>query len=78
VLTHQLREAGVRADRAFEGRSMKAQMKAAGRSGARLALIVGEQELADGVVTVRPLQGEGEQEGVGRADVVDHVRKMLL
>ena len=31
---------------------MKAQMKAAGRSGARLALIVGEQELQDGPETV--------------------------
>ena len=32
-----------RADRAFDGRSMKAQMKAAGRSRRRLALIVGER-----------------------------------
>jgi histidyl-tRNA synthetase len=80
LLTHELRDAGVRADRSFEGRSMKAQMKAAGRSGARIALIVGEQEVADELVTVRPLRGgeHGEQEAVGRADVVDHVRKMLL
>ena len=35
-----------RADRAFDGRSMKAQMKAADRSGAALALIVGERRAA--------------------------------
>ena len=44
----ELRSAGLRADRRFDGRSMKAQMKAADRSGARLALIVGADELAAG------------------------------
>ena len=37
VLADELRRAGVRADRAFDGRSMKAQMKAADRSGAAVA-----------------------------------------
>jgi histidyl-tRNA synthetase len=73
-LTHQLRAAGVRVDRAFDGRSMRAQMKAADRAGAKVALIVGEQEVADGTVTVRDLQSS-QQETVTRADVVDHVRK---
>ena len=40
---------------------MKSQMKSAGRSGARVAVIVGEQEAADGTATVRDL-GRGEQE----------------
>ena len=75
-LTHQLRAAGIRADRAFDGRSMKAQMKAADRAGASLALIVGEQEVADGTATVRDLHSH-QQETVARADVVDHVRKRL-
>ena len=47
-LAHELRPAGLRTDRAYDGRSMKSQMKAAGRSGARVAVIVGEQEVADG------------------------------
>jgi histidyl-tRNA synthetase len=76
LLTHELREAGVACDRAFDHRSMKAQFKAADRSGARLALVVGEREQADGTVTVRDLRA-GEQEAVGRADVVAHVRKRL-
>jgi histidyl-tRNA synthetase len=69
-LTAALRRAGMRADRAFDGRSMKAQMKLADRSGARLALIVGPGERADGTVTVRPLRGGGEQRTVPAADVV--------
>jgi len=55
---------------------MKAQFKAADRSGARVALVVGEQEAAAGEVTVRDL-GSGEQTTVPSPDVVDHVRKLL-
>jgi len=76
ALTHELRAAGLRTDRAFDGRSMKSQMKQADRAGARLALIVGEQEAADGAVTVRDL-GTSQQEVVARADVVEHVRKTI-
>jgi histidyl-tRNA synthetase len=56
-LCAELRAAGVSADRAFDGRSMKAQLKAADRSGAKLACIVGEQDVAAGLVTVRVLRG---------------------
>jgi histidyl-tRNA synthetase len=73
----ELRHAGVRVDRAFDGRSMKAQMKAADRSGARLALIIGEAELAEHAVALRPLRGEGDQVSAPRDRVVDHVRKLL-
>src|SRR5690606_36378726 len=75
-LAHQLRLAGLRTDRAFDGRSMKSQMKAAGRSGARVAVIVGSQEVADGTATVRDL-GRGEQEIVPRDQLVAWVRKVL-
>ena len=51
-------------------------MKAAGRSAARLALIVGEQEVADRTVTVRDLE-TGDQTAVDRDVVVDHIRKVL-
>jgi histidyl-tRNA synthetase len=77
-LTAELRRAGLRADRAFDRKGMRAQMKAADRSGAAVALIVGEQELADGHVSVRALRGEfgTSQESVPRDAVVDHVRKL--
>jgi histidyl-tRNA synthetase len=76
VLTAELRAAGFACDRAFDNRSMKAQFRAADRSGARLALVVGEQERAAGTVAVRDLEG-GDQQTVDRADVVAHVRKRL-
>jgi histidyl-tRNA synthetase len=76
ALVHELREAGIRADRAFDGRSMKSQFKQADRSGARLALVVGEQELAAGTVTVRDLRS-GDEEALPRTDVIERVRKVL-
>jgi histidyl-tRNA synthetase len=75
-LAHQLRQAGLRTDRGFDGRSMKSQVKAAGRSGARVAVIVGTQEVADGTATVRDL-AQGEQEIVPRDQLVERVRKVL-
>lgn len=56
ALTHQLRAAGFSCDRTWAGRSMKAQMKAADRSGAQVAVIVGPQELEMGVVALRDLR----------------------
>jgi len=65
-----LRRSGLGAVRAYDGRSLKAQLKQADRSGARYALIVGPEELALDVVTTRPLRREGPQETVPRASVV--------
>jgi len=75
-LADELRRAGLGADRAYDGRSMKAQMKRAGASGAALAIIVGEQEVADGTVVVRDLRN-ATQEPVERAKAIEHVRNIL-
>ncbi|HYF46671.1 MAG TPA: histidine--tRNA ligase [Acidimicrobiales bacterium] len=78
-LTAVLRRAGLGADRAFGGRSMKSQMKAADRSGARFAAIVGEDEAAAGVVTLRPLRHAGEQadqQQVPAAELIETVRRL--
>jgi histidyl-tRNA synthetase len=57
VICAELRAAGLAVEQAFGGRSMKAQLKAADRSGARVACIVGADEYAEGLVTVRVLRG---------------------
>lgn len=59
-LTAELRSADLRAERAYGAKSMKSQMKSANKSGAVVAVIIGEDELARGVATVRPMDG-GEQ-----------------
>ncbi|MGO8672988.1 MAG: histidine--tRNA ligase [Capsulimonadaceae bacterium] len=62
-LLGSLRSAGISADIAYGGRSMKAQMRAANDSHARYALILGDDEVAAGVVTCKHL-ASGEQESV--------------
>jgi histidyl-tRNA synthetase len=78
TLTAELRAAGFRVDRAFDGRSMKSQIKSADRSGALVALVIGPQELAAGTVGLRPLRVEAEQRTVARADLVDELRGLLV
>ena len=50
---------------------LKAQMKKADKSGARFALILAEQEVAKGVVGIKPLRGNGEQQEVAQAALAD-------
>ncbi|MYD85567.1 MAG: hypothetical protein F4Y14_04930 [Acidobacteria bacterium] len=53
----------------YDARSLRAQMKRADRSGARRVLILGDDEIARGEVTVKDMES-GEQAAVARADVV--------
>ena len=76
-LTADLRRAGLAADRAFDGRSMKAQFKAADHSGATLALIVGPEEREAGTVQIKPLRSAGDQRPVPLTDAVAAVRRAL-
>ncbi len=68
-LLARLRVAGVASDMAYGSRGMKGAMKAADRSGARYALVLGESELEAGTVTVKDL-ASGEQRSVPRDAVV--------
>ena len=70
-LAFRLRAAGIGARLGFarRGRSLKSQMREADHHGARFVLIVGEDELAQGLVTVRPLAG-GEQTRFPLADLI--------
>ncbi|MGH9278036.1 MAG: histidine--tRNA ligase [Acidimicrobiales bacterium] len=72
----ELRAAGIATDRSFDQRSLKAQLKAADRAGARFAVIVGENEMAAAVATVRDLRA-GDQEEVAREKLVDVLRERL-
>ena len=72
VLTTDLRAAGLSADRGYDNRSMKAQMKLANRSGASFAVIVGEQEHADGTVVIKPMHG-GDQVTIPRSELIAHL-----
>jgi len=76
ALAGRLRRADIRTDLAYGGRALKTAMKAADASGARIALILGDQEIKDDTVTVRDLLS-GEQNPCAQTDVVATVRALL-
>lgn len=55
-LLNSLRQHGLSAAMDFAGRSMKAQMKQANKLGAKYSVILGEDEIAEGVVMLRSME----------------------
>ncbi len=70
VLLTKLRKAGLAAEKDYLGRSLKAQMKYAGKFNAKFTLIMGGDELQRGVVVVRDMAA-GTQQEVAVDRVVD-------
>ncbi|MBT8102066.1 MAG: histidine--tRNA ligase [Gammaproteobacteria bacterium] len=66
ALVEELRDsvAGIRVEMNLGGGSFKSQMKRADKSNAQYALILGEQELSDGRIGIKPLRSTEEQESV--------------
>ncbi len=56
-----LRRAGLSGDMDFEGRSLKAQMRSANRSGARYALLIGPEEADKGMVKLKDMKEGSER-----------------
>jgi histidyl-tRNA synthetase len=76
VLAGQLRAAGVRVDLAYGARGMKSAMRAADRSGARVALVAGDRDIDAGTIGVKDLT-TGEQVDVTTDSVVGEVLSRL-
>ncbi len=76
ALLARLRAAGLAAEMDLAGRSFKAQMKHAGRLGARFVAIVGEDEVARDVVGLREMAA-GTQVEVPAGEVAERVAAAL-
>ena len=72
----QLRAAGISVDLAYGDRGLKGAMKAADRSGAKIALVLGDREIEQRVVEVKNLT-DGVQQQVCIDDVVGQVQRLL-
>ena len=75
-LAAELRSAGVRSDLAYGDRGVKGAMRAADRSGARIALVAGDRDIESGTVGVKDLS-TGEQVDVPVDSVVAEVLSRL-
>ena len=71
-LLTKLRRAGLTVSMDFAKRSMKAQMKQAGKSNAKFALIIGEDEVKNNTVTVKNL-GNSEQQNISINEIVNFI-----
>ncbi len=70
-LLQTLRRAGIRAEMAYRG-NMKRRMERANKTGARAAIILGDEELAKGVASVKDLTA-GSQTEVALGDLAAHL-----
>lgn len=75
VVTTELRGSGFSVDRSFSGRSMKSQMKAADRSGAPYAIIIGSDEVVNEIVLLKSLRTDEPQEVVQRSALITRLRE---
>jgi len=74
-VAESLRNAGCSVLLNCGGGSFKSQMKKADASGARYAVIIGDDEAAAGEVSVKPLRESGEQKRVSVAAAINLIKK---
>ena len=76
-LLRELREAGIRSDMDFMDRKMKAQMKSADRLHARTVILIGEDEVTEGVAQLKNME-DGTQEKVPVSELIEKVKETLI
>ena len=72
----ELRDADIPAEKDLMGRSLKSQMKHAGRIGASYVIILGTEELQSGTLLVRDMN-KGEQSPISRDRIVEYLKATL-
>ncbi len=79
VIAERLRDGlpGLRFEVNLGGGNFKAQFRRADRSGAKLALVLGEDELARGVAALKPLRREGSQAEAAIAELAARLPVVL-
>lgn len=75
-LLFSLRRSGLNADKDYLGRSLKAQMKFAGKTGCRFVAILGSNELSRGVVGVKDM-ASGEQVEISLKDLSAKIKEKI-
>jgi len=62
ALQRDLRQAGIRTELEYQEKSLKSQMKKAGKLGVSYTVILGENELAQGIAVVRDMRASSQHE----------------
>ncbi|MGE5543753.1 MAG: histidine--tRNA ligase, partial [Bacillota bacterium] len=77
LLLDKLRQAGIKADKDYMDRSLKAQMKYAGKNGVRLVAVVGEEEIKHDCYILRDMMRKEQQE-VPANQIIDRIKSILV
>lgn len=75
-ILHELRKNGIQADKDYQKRKIKAQLKAANRYDAKYVLIIGKEELEKNVVSLKAM-ATGEQRDVPLENVVEFLKSKV-
>ncbi|QJB55844.1 histidine--tRNA ligase [Pseudodesulfovibrio sp. zrk46] len=67
LFAQELREKGLKGDVSYAGGSMKSRMRAANKSGAKVCLIMGGDEMVNKTITVKYMEEERDQETLERS-----------
>ena len=57
--------------------NLKNQMKKANKSEADFAMILGEEELLEGLISIKPLKGQGVQQSIKLEGIIHHLQEIL-
>lgn len=76
-LIQKLRRAGISTDMEYLSRSLKAQMREAGRIKARKVMIVGDEEIRKGTCILRDMEKQ-EQKEIPLKNIIEEVKKEVL
>jgi histidyl-tRNA synthetase len=76
VVMNRLQRSGLQVETDFEGKSLKAQMRRAGKLGARFVVILGGDELAAGKVQLRDMDA-GSQQDLPLAELEERLQALL-
>lgn len=75
-ILYKLRKSGISADMDYLGRSIKSQMKYSNKYNAKYTLILGEDELKQGLITVKNM-ATGNQEKKGVGELIEYIKGNL-
>jgi len=75
-LLQKLRAANLRTDMSYGDRGLKGSMKAADKSGAKFAIVIGEEEVSSQLVQIKNL-GDSSQSQVAIGDMVAHLQQAI-
>jgi histidyl-tRNA synthetase len=75
-LLHELRAGGVKADKDYLNKKLKAQFKTADRLQAKYVAVLGDEELEKGIISVKEM-ATGEQQKVSLTNIVDFLKERI-